>query len=207
MQLKSHSDFNCTRLEEVLEIFTDAPFRWWVSGGHALEFHLGRCWRAHDDIDIGILRVDGSEVHAWLDGWELWIAVDGDLRPWLGEALDAETGENNVWVRAQGASSWIFDMAINSGDAEGWVYRRDQRILRSWETTILKTANGIPYLAPEIQLLFKAKDPRPKDHRDAAEVIPELSAKQRWFLREHLGVGHPWAQMCEECWSFRRKLP
>ncbi len=192
MQLRSPCDLNCTRLEQVLEIFADAPFRWWVSGGHALELHLGRSWRAHDDVDIGILRVDGDQIHRWLDGWELWIAAGGDLRPWLGEELDADTGENNVWVRERSASSWLFDLAINSGNADEWVYRRDQGIRRSWETTILKTADGAPYLTPEIQLLFKAKDPRPKDHLDAAEVIPELNAEQGAFLREHLDVGHPW---------------
>lgn len=36
---------------------------------------------------------------------------------------------------------------------------------------VLRSAAGIPYLAPELQLLYKSKGLRPKDDVDAAEVI------------------------------------
>ncbi len=44
----------------------------------------------------------------------------------------------------------------------------------------------ILYLAPKLQLLFKAKNHRPKDDLDAATVIPELSPNGRSWLASHL---------------------
>ena len=34
-----------------IDTYRGAPFRWWLSGGHAFELHLGRSWRHHDDTD------------------------------------------------------------------------------------------------------------------------------------------------------------
>lgn len=57
---------------------------------------------------------------------------------------------------------------------------------------ILTTSSGVPYLAPELQLLFKAKNPRPKDDVDAQVVIPELDKAQGDRLRRMLPSSHPW---------------
>jgi hypothetical protein len=50
---------------------------------------------------------------------------------------------------------------------------------------------GVPYLAPEIQLLYKAKNHRPKDDADFDAAVGLLSATQRRWLREALAVHHP----------------
>jgi len=99
-----------------------------------------------------------------------------------------------VWARENSESSWRFDLTISSGDDAEWVYRRDQKIRRSWDTAVLWTPSGLPYLAPEVQLLFKSKNPRPKDDLDARQVIPLLDADQRTFLSDHLEDDHPWRQ-------------
>ena len=57
---------------------------------------------------------------------------------------------------------------------------------------MLTTPAGVPYLAPELQLLFKAKNHRLKDDLDAATVIPELTINQRTWLTQHLPTGHAW---------------
>ncbi len=47
-----------------------------------------------------------------------------------------------------------------------WVCRRDPSITLPYSELILHTRTGVPYLAPEVVLLFKAKHLRPKDrHR------------------------------------------
>jgi hypothetical protein len=46
--------------------------------------------------------------------------------------------------------------------------------------------DGIPYLAPELQLLYKAKAPRPKDHVDAAQVLGDLTGRAKQVLLERL---------------------
>jgi hypothetical protein len=53
------------------------------------------------------------------------------------------------------------------------------------------TSDGIPYLVPEIQLLYKAKGLRPKDEADFRQTLPALSLEQRDWLREALLQAHP----------------
>ncbi|MGI9616178.1 MAG: nucleotidyltransferase domain-containing protein, partial [Acidimicrobiales bacterium] len=116
----------------------------------------------------------------------------GALSPWRGRPLDANRSENNLWCRRSPDSPWQLDVTVGSGDKRSWLYRRDPTVRRPWSDAVLRTSSGIPYLAPEIQLLFKSKDPRPKDDLDAATVIPQLEATRRVWLREHLPTRHPW---------------
>ncbi len=44
---------------------------------------------------------------------------------------------------------------------------------------MLVTTDGVPYLAPELQMLFKSTAIRPKDDLDAAPVIPRLDPGRR----------------------------
>lgn len=182
-------------LKKAVAVFTDAPFRWWICGGHALDLHAGTTWRPHEDLDVGILRTEAAKVYAWLSEWDLWVAARGTLRPWRGVPLEADRHENNVWARPGSPSPWRFDLTIGSGNDAEWIYRRDGAIRRSWDATVLWTNDGLPYLAPEVQLLFKSKSPRPKDNLDARQVIPLLGADQRAFLGAHLDRGHAWRQL------------
>jgi hypothetical protein len=59
---------------------------------------------------------------------------------------------------------------------------------------VLAAADGTRYLAPELQLLFKSKDVRPKDDVDAARVIPLLDVVRRRRLGELLPATHPWQE-------------
>ncbi|MCI4067015.1 hypothetical protein MRQ36_32395 [Micromonospora sp. R77] len=56
---------------------------------------------------------------------------------------------------------------------------------------IRHTPQGIPYLRPEVVLLFKAKAAREKDRADFDGVLPLLSAAQRRWLDDALGLVHP----------------
>lgn len=76
------------------------------------------------------------------------------------------------------------------------ICRRDSRIRRPYRAVIERTADGIPYLAPEVVLLFKAgssraKQPRDKDEADLLTVLPDLDrARLRW-LDDALAIIHP----------------
>lgn len=183
-------------VEHAAEVFADAPFRWWICGGTALELFVGDGWRPHEDLDIGVLRIEASEVHGWLSSdWELWIAARGTLTPWRGAPLSPEQQENNIWVRQGPNAAWVFDLTVGSGDETEWIYRRDETTRRPSDTTIQRTTDGIPYLTPEIQLLFKSKNPKPKDDLDAEKVIPLLNADQRAFLKAAVPDAHPWREI------------
>ena len=184
-------------VEDAASLLEDAPFRWWISGGHALGLYMGEHWRTHEDLDIGICRQDAREVHTWLKGWEGCVSALGELSIWDGRELEAGRNENNIWIRRPSEEMWALDLTINEGDDQEWIYRRDLSLRRDWDSAVCESPSGIPYLAPDLQLLFKSKDPREKDHLDAARVIPALEDHERVFLFDHLSVGHPWLNLLQ----------
>ena len=163
-----------------------------MSGGLALELHVGRSGRDHDDIDVGGIRRDVPALRSILSGWDVRVAAAGRLMAWSGDALEDGLHQNNLWCRRATAGPWQLDVTIGEGDDGRWIYRRDRRIWLPWSQAILRTASGIPYIAPELQLLFKAKNPRPKDDVDAQVVIPVLDMARGDRLRRMLPLGHPW---------------
>lgn len=180
-------------VHDLAPLFAGAPFRWWVSGGIALELHCGRTWRDHADTDIGVLRKDTAAVYEWMDGWELAVAAGGVLSTWSGRPLSE--GEHNIWARRSGERDWEIDFTVGAGTNDQWVYRRDSRISRAWRTAVLYTDSQLPYLAPDIQLLFKSKTPRAKDEDDAGRAIPLLGFSERSFLAANLPAEHPWQRL------------
>ena len=185
-------------IEEVVALFGHASARWWISGGYALELHQGYSWRAHDDIDVGVLRRDAPELTALLDGWDIEIAASGVLSPWRGSVPLAGRNQNNLWCRKRSDQPWGLDVTIGDGDQESWIFRRDPVIRVRWEEAILRTQDEVPYLAPELQLLYKSTDLRPKDDVDAREVIPSLTPEQRERIQMFLRQDHPWQALLTE---------
>ena len=65
----------------------------------------------------------------------------------------------------------------------------------AYDQIIRRDPAGIPYLVPEIVLLFKAKHARPKDQADLAGVLPLLTSGERSWLAailRRIHPGHDW---------------
>lgn len=185
--------WNPLTVEQIVELFRMADFRWWLAGGLALEAHVDRSWRIHDDIDVGIVRADAPRVGHVLSGWDIHLANDGVLTPWDGAPLDgARSSVGNLWCRPSPDAAWALDVLVGEGDTTEWIYKRDPNVRRRWTEAVLRSTSDVPYLAPEIQLLFKSKSGRKKDQADAAAVIPELTSTRRSWLADHLQAEHPW---------------
>lgn len=183
-------------LAEISVILGGAGVPWWIAGGYAVELAVGRPVRDHADIDVLVLRRDQFAVQRALPGWQ-WQAVDppGTMRPWrAGEYLGASVHE--VWCRPGPDEPWRMEIVLDESDGDDWVSRRDQRIRRPLTTLGAVTADGVPYLAPEIALYYKAKVGRPKDEIDFTAVLPVLGGDQRRWLAGAIaityGPEHPW---------------
>lgn len=182
-------------VDEAVGILEGASFKWWICGGHALELHLGDQWREHHDLDVGICRAETAKVYARLAGWDLWLAAAGELSSWNGRPLTLAQHENNVWARRSAQEKWAMDLTVNECTEKRWIYRREPSVTRDWDAAVLETASGIPYLAPELQLLYKSKHPRTRDHSDASHVIPAIGEERRAWLSVRLNPHHPWQQI------------
>ncbi|MFG1705803.1 nucleotidyltransferase domain-containing protein [Nonomuraea sp. M3C6] len=177
-------------LGEVVELFRGAAATWWVSGGYAIELAVGGAYREHGDVDISVLRRDQLAVRRLLSGWDCHVAaVPGTLRPWEPEEVLPETA-HDIWVREHPGGPWRFQLMLDEAEGTDWVYRRDPRIRRELGALTVEEP-GFRRLAPEVQLLYKAKGPRPKDELDFAEVLPMLTGEQRLWLDAALELEHP----------------
>ena len=163
---------------------------WWVAGGWALDLHVGMQTRPHGDLDIGILRRDAVQVLAQLTSWEFFEAKNGVLtRLHAGQAPRADV--NSLWCRLAGNAQWTLELLLDDSAEDRWVFRRERRIQRPLTTVIRRSLDGIPYLAPEIQLLYKSRPIRARDHDDFAVVAPRLDADARAWLRDALTLMDP----------------
>jgi hypothetical protein len=155
---------------------------WWIAGGWAIDLFVGRQTREHHDVDVGLLRRDQTALRAALPTWDFQCAdPPGHLRPWP----DHETlavGVHDVWAREAPTAPWRVQFMLNEADGDDWVFRRNPKLRRRLVDVIRRSSDGIPYLAPEVQLLFKSKAPRPHDTADAAVARPLLDAAAREWL-------------------------
>jgi hypothetical protein len=83
------------------------------------------------------------------------------------------------------------DVIREQWDGDVWVYRHDPRIRTPGSELVARTSDGIPYLRPEVALLFKARRPRPKDAKDFAAVLPLLDVERRAWLAAALALVEP----------------
>ena len=84
---------------------------------------------------------------------------------------------------------------LDEVDGETWVSRRDNRIRRPVRAIGARSADGIPYLLPEIQLFYKAARRRPKDEQDFDAAVGILDGDQRRWLSGAIATAygdHPW---------------
>lgn len=177
--------------ETVARLFGRLTTPWWIAGGYAIELFVGQELRSHGDIDVLLLRRDQQQVHQVLDGWDNQAAdPPGTLRPWHAEEW-LPAGVHDIWCREHPDGPWRIQVMLDESDGDEWRSRRDARIRRPIASLGFLTEQGIPVLAPEVQLFYKAKRKLPKNEIDFAAALPLLDAAARGWLDESLALTAP----------------
>jgi hypothetical protein len=185
-------------VDEVTGLLSPVRFPWWIAGGWAIDLFLGRQTRSHDDTDVLVLRDDQLELQEYLTdrGWDLHKTQQPGLKPWPpGEFQNRPV--NDIWCRRAPHLPWALQIMLLDTDGGRWVFRRDPSIGGPIESLGLRTSTGVPYLRPEIQLLYYAKlDSPAKNQADFDHAVPELSGEARvWLLgclEKMFPQGHVW---------------
>jgi hypothetical protein len=180
--------------QDAAELFAGYDRPWWIAGGWAIEAFTG-VPREHGDVDPSIPRSDIGPLRRHLAGrLDVWEADSGTLRPLL-DGDDEVTAEcENLWLRPSGADPWEYDVILMHTTPTTWTFKRDARISRPL-AEILWERDGIRYLAPEVQLLHKARALRSQDQADFDACAPLLDVRARVWLFDALELahpGHPW---------------
>ncbi len=180
-----------------------APFSqpWFVSGGWAIDLFTGTLSRPHSDIEIGIWRHDQPALHQHLGQhlptWHRYQIVEypsGIQRePWPA-ATTLALPSHQLFISPTPLGPGAFPdygFFLNDQLAGQWQWRRNPTLTRPAHTIIATSPLGIPILAPEIQLLYKAHHHQPKDDADFAAALPHLTTTQRDWLRTALQQHYP----------------
>lgn len=176
MHESTSSDFQI--VEEVAHHLRTLSACWFVCGGWAIDLFVGRKTRDHQDIEIGIFRNDQQSLLK-LSDWSWEYIQHAQPREWRGTPLELPIHELHGISQSTNLS---LEVLLNERDDANWIYRRNTRVTLPLTEAVRVTASGIKYLAPEVVLLYKTKEPRAKDLQDRATALPMMSAAAKAWL-------------------------
>jgi hypothetical protein len=186
-------------LLEVAEAMSNLRAPFYFAGGWAIDLHLGRVTRAHHDIDVLVMRRDHAGLHKALKQFSLKKIVPhpdgmppnrGTIIEWRpGERLELPVHQINAYRAGDAEPAFQVMLAESSGDE--WIFRRNPAVRMPLSRMGFHPLWGLPYLAPEIALLFKAKHREARDRIDFENATPALNPDVRRWLRDALEKTHP----------------
>jgi hypothetical protein len=145
-------DWQPLPVDEVAELLSELKVPWWIAGGCAIDLFVGRQTRSHGDTDVLIRREDQLEVQAYLSEWDLHKANYPGPVPWReGEYLRGRF--DDIWCRPHPKAPRRLQLMLLDTDGESWVFKRDRSIRGRLSDIGRRSPAGVPYLAPEVQLL------------------------------------------------------
>ena len=174
---------------EVARRLAGVAVPWCVVAGWALDLFRGTQTREHGDIEIAIPAAAFPEVRDRFPGY-VFDGV-GSGRIWESAGPEVLAATHQTWLRDPGSGNYVLDVFREPHDGETWICLHDETIRLPYSEIIRRTSDGIPYLAPELVLLFKAKHARPKDQSDFDETIPHMSRTQLTALAGFLARLYP----------------
>ncbi len=184
---------------ELRQRLRGATLPWYVAGGWALDVWHGTQTRPHEDLEFVVLRKDANHFRAILHDVDFFTVKDGAIE-YLPPSADLPSDVWQLWGADRRQGCWRVDMMMEPGTPDLWIYKRDHTLRMARSDAVRVSHAGIPYLAPIIVLLFKAKHYREKDRNDFDFCRKRLSAQERhqltiWLKTRH--PGHDWIEICD----------
>jgi hypothetical protein len=182
---------------EVAQLLSGVPVPWYVAGGWSIDLFRGTQTREHEDLEIAVPggACTFAPFRRALAGYDMEVVGSGRCWPIDSPAFDLL---HQTWVSEPATGVYRLDIFREPHDGSTWICRRDETIRLPYDQIIRRTGTGIPYLVPEIVLLFKAKHARPKDDADLRGTLPLLEPAARgwlgWALRR-VHPGHTWIEL------------
>jgi hypothetical protein len=170
MDTTSNADF--AAVSAACSLLSNLAVPYWIIGGWAIDLAVGSVTRDHADVDVMLLERDKDAL--WNDLPEAEVQITGRGREPRRLTLHSTSLllPTEVWLA--------------QADGTSWVHRRGAYRAKRPLADITRHRDGIPYLAPEVALLFKSRSTADKDQHDVQVALPLLNAEQHSWLEDAL---------------------
>ena len=185
-------------VQQVLKLMHGYEKPWGICGGWAIDLYLGKVTREHHDVEIAVFRKDQTVLQAHLRDWYLTkvVSLTGQRDQWKeGEQLQPPIHE--IHAQRQDEVVHHLEILLDECTKDYWQFRRDARIMRPLSMLWGYSDDGVPYLKPEIVLLYKAQTPTANDEVDFAHVCAVLTSEPRRWLKHALTTCYPGHRWCD----------
>ena len=209
-------------LNSAVQVLKDMNAQWCFCGGWALDLYMGKETRPHKDLDIMIFKKDLQESIKYMKscGWRVEAPTRQGFMP-VNEENFEEFEYDNLWcmnesypmdylkVDEQGSCNFyqyereiqenvdFIEILLNICEDGCFVYRRNPAIRLDVKKAFYDY-EGLPYLAPEIVLLYKSKYLSEDNQSDFEVATSRMTDDQREWLKDSLtleyGSDHPWVE-------------
>ena len=205
------------------ELLKNGGFEYALCGGFAIELFLNRTIRKHGDIDVSAYWHDRDKIILYMQslGWNVY-EMCGGITHHITDVKFQINAKRNIFCFKDGCSLVKFsphgeadmyyldfdhsghtkfdfiEFLFNNRNDDSFLYARNENISLPIKKAKL-TRNGIPYLAPELVLLYKSTDTEREGYQlDYDSVKAEMSTEQRSWLQAALKTmnpsGHKWLE-------------
>lgn len=193
-----------------------------ICGGSAIDLFVGRKTRPHKDLDVAVFGEDRDKIVLYMleMGWNIYEPCGCEYLHKITDVADQKRIKTNIWCVKPSSSHYRFtdhghkmyaveqdgmeqenldfiEFLFNKRKDGNFLYSRNNEIHRNMEKAILLSETNIPYLAPEIVLLYKSTalyNPEYKQDFDVA--LTKLDTNSREWLKNALVCmfpeGHEW---------------
>lgn len=204
------------------ELLKKGSFEYAFCGGFAIELFLNRTIRKHGDIDVSAYWHDRDKIILYMQslGWNVYEMCGDGIAHHITNVKFQIKAKRNIFCLKPGCSLVkltphgdidmyyldfehsgqtklnFIEFLFNSRTTDSFLYARNESISLPITKAIF-TRDGIPYLAPELILLYKSTDTEREDYQlDYDSAKAEMSAEQRCWLQAALKAmnpsGHKW---------------
>lgn len=214
-------------LSELKLFLQDASFDYILCGGYAVDLYLKCETRVHSDIDVGVFWEDREKVIRFMKSknWIIYEAQGGGKVRKLSALEDYDferrknivcLSHNNPRIHISHIEEDIYTFNIdeleqtdldyveflfNERSDNKFIYYWDSQITRELSKAIMKEGS-IPYLAPELSLLYKSTNSNiDKNIVDFENTIKKLDSERKQWLNDALITaypqGHSWINLLD----------
>jgi len=192
-----------------------------ICGGHAIDLFLDVKTRPHKDLDVSIFQEDRDKIISYMlnKGWDIYEPYGTEYLHKINNIENQKRLKLNIWCVKPNNPHYIFtehenntydvifdnseqsklnyiEFLFNTQNDGKFLYSRNHNIGLNLDEAILQD-RGIPYIAPEMVLLYKSTAIDNFDYQlDFENASIKMNDKQLMWLKDSLQImfpnGHKW---------------